>query len=87
MRIIEIKEQITEKRNRIEEIINLAKTEIRDLSEDEQKEVDEIKEEIEKKKAEIKELQDELDKQVPKDNDTNNKVKRIFSDILYQVTD
>lgn len=70
MRIIEIKEQITEKRNRIEEIINLAKTEIRDLSEDEQKEVDEIKEEIEKKKAEIKELQDELDKQVPKDEET-----------------
>ena len=69
MKILSLKEQITEKRNRIAEIVELAKTEIRDLTEDEQKEVDEIKEDIEEKKEEIKELQDELDKQVPKDTE------------------
>lgn len=69
MKIIECKEIITEKRNRIEEIVNLAKTEIRDLSEDEQKEIDDLKQEIEDKKEEIKELQDELDKQVPQKED------------------
>ena len=70
MKIIEIKEQITEKRNRIAEIVELAKTEVRDLTEDEQKEIDEAKEDIEEKKKEIKELQDEMDKQVPKDEET-----------------
>jgi len=70
MKIIEIKERITEKRNRIAEIVELAKTEIRDLSEDEQKEIDELKEDIEAEKEEIKELQDELDKQVPTDEET-----------------
>lgn len=70
MKIIEIKEQITEKRNRIAEIVELAKTEVRDLTEDEQKEIDEVKEDIEEKKKEIKELQDEMDKQVPKDEET-----------------
>lgn len=70
MKIIQIKEQITEKRNRIEEIIELAKTEVRDLTEDEEKEINELKEDIDEKKEEIKELQDELDKQVPKDEET-----------------
>ena len=73
MKIIECKEIITEKRNRIEEIVNLAKTEIRDLSEDEQKEIDDLKQEIEDKKEEIKELQDELDKQVPKEDEEETK--------------
>ena len=70
MKIVELKEQITEKRNRIAEIVELAKTEIRDLTEDEQKEIDEIKEDIDEKKEEIKELQDELDKQVPTEEET-----------------
>ena len=73
MKIIECKEQITEKRNRIAEIVELAKTEIRDLSEDEQKEIDDLKQEIEDKKEEIKELQDELDKQVPKEDEEETK--------------
>lgn len=73
MKIIECKEQITEKRNRIAEIVELAKTEIRDLSEDEQKEIDDLKKEIEDKKEEIKELQDELDKQVPKEDEEETK--------------
>ena len=70
MKIVSLKEQITEKRNRIAEIIELAKTEVRDLTEDEEKEVNELKEDIDEKKEEIKELQDELDKQVPKDEET-----------------
>ena len=73
MKIIECKEQITEKRNRIAEIVELAKTEIRDLSEDEQKEIDDLKQEIEDKKEEIKELQDELEKQVPKEDEEETK--------------
>lgn len=69
MRIIECKEKITEKRNRIEEIINLAKTEIRDLSEAEEQEINALRQEIEDQKEEIKALQDELDKNMPKDDE------------------
>lgn len=69
MKILSLKEQITEKRNRIAEIVELAKTEVRDLTEDEQKEIDEAKEDIEQKKQEIKALQDEMDKQVPKEDE------------------
>lgn len=65
MKIIECKEKITENRNRIQEIIDLAKEEIRDLTENEEKEIEALRGEIDEKKEEIKELQDELDKQVP----------------------
>lgn len=75
MKIIEIKEQITEKRNRIAEIVELAKTEVRDLTEDEQKEIDEAKEDIEQKKQEIKALQDEMDNQVPKEEEEKENEK------------
>lgn len=69
MKVIECKEIITEKRNKIQEIIDLAKTEIRDLTEAEQQEIDALRQQIEDKKEEIKALQDELDKQVPKDEE------------------
>ena len=39
MKIIELKEQITELRNRCQEIVDLAKKEVRDLSEEEEKEM------------------------------------------------
>lgn len=69
MKVIEIKEIITEKRNRIQEIIDLAKTEIRDLSEDEEKEIEELKAAIDEKKEEICKLQRELDEKLPKENE------------------
>lgn len=70
MKIIEIKEKITEKRNRVQEIVDLAKTEVRDLTEAEEQEINALRQEIEDQKEEIKKLQDELDKQVPKDEET-----------------
>ena len=69
MRVIEIKEIITEKRNRIQEIIDLAKNEIRDLSEDEEKEIEELKAAIDEKKEEICKLQRELDEKLPPKED------------------
>ena len=69
MRVIEIKEIITEKRNRIQEIIDLAKNEIRDLSEDEEKEIEELKAAIDEKKEEICKLQRELDEKLPKEDE------------------
>lgn len=84
MKIVEYKEVITEKRNRIEEIVNLAKTEIRDLTDEEEKEIDALRAEIDEKKEEIKALQDELDKKVPSektnacdDEDKENRNKNI----------
>ena len=68
MTILECKDAINELRNKCATIIDLAKTEVRDLTEDEDKELCELKEEIEAKKEEIKALQDELDKKMPKDD-------------------
>lgn len=51
---VHIMDAIAEKRKRGNEIINLCKTEVRDLTEDEEKEVDALK-------REIKELNDELE--------------------------
>lgn len=68
MKVVEIKEQITEKRNRIQEIIDLCKAEIRDMSEEEEKEVEELKAQIDEKKDEICKLQRELDEKLPKED-------------------
>lgn len=76
MKIVEIKEQITEKRNRIQEIIDLAKQEIRDLSEEEEKEVEELKAAIDEKKDEICKLQRELDEKLPKEDEEKEENKR-----------
>lgn len=76
MKIVEIKEQITEKRNRIQEIIDLAKQEIRDLSEEEEKEVEELKAAIDEKKDEICKLQRELDEKLPKEDEEKEEDKR-----------
>ena len=69
MTIIEKKEEITELRNKATQLVEAAKAEVRDLTEDENKELDSIKEEIEQKKQEIKALQDELDKKLPKEDE------------------
>lgn len=89
MKIIELKEQITELRNRCQEIVDLAKKEVRDLSEEEEKEIEDAKEQIDEKKEEIKAAQDEIDKKVPAaddeetseektDDDNENRNKKII---------
>lgn len=69
MTILECKDAINELRNKCSVIIETAKTEVRDLTEDEDKELCELKEQIEAKKEEIKALQEELDKKMPKDDE------------------
>jgi len=71
-KILEIKEQITEKRNQIVSIVEACKAETRDLTEDEEKQVEELKSQIEADKEEIKALEEELDKIVPKDEETKS---------------
>ena len=63
--IIQLKEEISELRNRCQEIVDLAKAEVRDLTEDEEKEIEDAKTAIDEKKEEIKAAQEEIDKKVP----------------------
>lgn len=72
MTILECKDAINELRNKCTVIIETAKTEVRDLTEDEDKELCELKEQIEAKKEEIKALQEELDKKMPKEEEEEN---------------
>jgi len=65
MQIIKLKEEISELRNRCQEIVDLAKAEVRDLTEDEEKEIEDAKTAIDEKKEEIKAAQEEIDKKVP----------------------
>lgn len=69
MTILETRDAINELRNKCAAIIEKAKTEVRDLTEDEDKELCELKDEIEAKKEELKALQDELDKKMPKEDE------------------
>ena len=66
-KILDAKDKINEMRARCQEIIDLAKTEVRDLTEDEDKEIEEIKALIDEKQEEIKTLQRELDEKLPKE--------------------
>ena len=75
MTILECKDAINELRNKCASIIELAKTEVRDLTEDEDKELCELKDEIEAKKEEIKALQEELDKKMPKEDPEEDEEK------------
>ena len=65
MKILQIKEEITEKRNQIVAIVDACKAETRDLTEDEQAQVDELTADIEAKKEEIRALEDEMNKLIP----------------------
>lgn len=71
-KILEIKEAISEKRNQIVAIVEACKAETRDLTEEEQEKVDELKSQIEADKEEIKALEEELDKIVPKEEETKS---------------
>lgn len=76
MKIVELKEQITEKRNRIEALVNLCKEEVRDLTEAEETEINELKSQIEEKRNEINKISEEMNKMIPQIEDleeTRNK--------------
>ena len=57
---VEIREAISNATNRCKEIIELAKTEVRELTEDEEKELDDLKQEVDTKKEELKQLEAKL---------------------------
>ena len=57
---VEIKSAITNAQNRWKEIIETCKSEVREMTEDEEKEIEDLKAEIEKKKSELQELEEEL---------------------------
>lgn len=73
MKIIEIKEQITELRDKAKSIVDNVKLETRDLTEDEEKEIEEIKSQIDEKKEELNKLQRELDEKLPKEDEEEDK--------------
>lgn len=75
MTIIECKDTINELRSKCAGIIETAKAEVRDLTEDEEKEINELKDEIEAKKEELEALKRELDEKMPKDEDEKNEDK------------
>lgn len=57
---VEIKEAINKATVRAKEIVDLCKTEVREMTEDEEKEFNSLREEIDNKKAELKALEDKL---------------------------
>lgn len=65
---VEIRAAINQKIERCKEIVNLAKTEVRDLTDEEEKELEDLKTEVEEKKRELDELEKKLreyDEMVP----------------------
>lgn len=71
--ILTVKEQITELRDKAKSIIDNVKLETRDMTEDEEKEIEEIKSQIDEKKEELKKLQRELDEKLPKETEEDEK--------------
>lgn len=69
MKILTVKEQLADLKTRCKAIIETAKAETRDLSEEEEKEIEEMKREIEDKKEELAKLVRELDEKMPDDEE------------------
>ena len=85
---VELKQQINELIERSREIVNLCKTEVREMNEDENKEFCELKEQIDAKKEELKSLEEKLkryEEDLPKEeeinDDENNRAKRNHKNI------
>ena len=69
---VEIRESINKLTERAKEIVELCKTEVREMTEDEEKEFNSLREEIDEKKAELKELSDKLEQyanELPKEEE------------------
>lgn len=78
MNSVEIQDKKLNLRNRCEEIINLCKTEIREMTEDEQKEFDDAKEEIKNLNTQLRELKEKLEnysEELPKDDEVKEENK------------
>ena len=69
---VAIKQEINELVERSKAIVELCKTEVREMTEDEEKEFSSLKEQIDNKKTELKELEDKLseyERMVPKEEE------------------
>ena len=73
MTIIAVKEQIAELRNKCQGIVDLAKTEVRDLTVEEEEEIKSIREQIDEKKEELNNLLRELEEKLPKEDEEETK--------------
>ena len=73
MTIIAVKEQIAELRNKCQGIVDLAKTEVRDLTAEEEEEIKSIREQIDEKKEELNNLLRELEEKLPKEDEEETK--------------
>ena len=77
---VEIKEKINQATIRAKEIVDLCKAEVREMTEDEQKEFNALREEIDAKKEELKNLQDKLaeyERELPEEEEDDEKEKDI----------
>ena len=75
---VEIKEKINQATLRAKEIVDLCKAEVREMTEDEEKEFSSLREEIDAKKEELKALQDKLaeyERELPEEEEDDEKEK------------
>lgn len=76
---VEIRSRISEITERMKELVNLAKTEVREFNEEENKEFDALKEEVEQKKAELKALEEKLsqyEREIPNEEEDPEKEEK-----------
>ena len=79
MNSVEIKTRISEISERMKAIVELCKTEVREMNEDEDKEFKALREEIDKKKEELKALESKLceyEEELPKDEEEDPKEEK-----------
>ena len=75
---VAIKQEINELVERSKAIVELCKTEVREMTEDEEKEFNDLKEQIDGKKTELKELEDKLaeyERELPKEEEVKEEEK------------
>lgn len=87
---VEIRAAISKATDRCKELINLAKTEVRELTEDEEKELNDLKADIDAKKEELKALEEKLaqyDNLLPEEeeNETKNRSYKKMKNTNYLV--
>ena len=73
---VEIKSAINKAQTRAKEIVELCKTEVREMTEDEEKEFNSLREEIDEKKEELKSLEKKLaeyEEELPKEDEEEEK--------------
>lgn len=75
MKIVECKEQIAELRNKCQGIVDNAKAEVRDLTQEEEEEIKALRECIDEKKEELNKLLRELEEKLPKEDEKEDEPK------------